>query len=1243
MWPRYLGKLALPFALSCLIGFPPQASAQDCSASNPCATGCCSVYGYCGTGEDYCGENVCVGNCDYTEVTQCNKDKPCELGCCSKFGVCGMGPDYCSTDNCVSSCDQKAECDPGDWGAEYVNSTSCPLNVCCSKYGFCGTTEEFCGSQRVQRPSCDSNRPPQRVVGYYEGWAPNRVCNRFWPEQIPQGVYSHLNYAFASVNPETYEVLPPNSQEAKLMTRLTDLKLLAASEDNQRKFFRSLISFMATYGFDGVDIDWEYPGADDRSGRKEDYANFPRFMANLKKALQGTGGRSEISLTLPTSYWYLQHFDIKGIAKHVDYFNYMSYDLYGTWDGGNKWTGAFLNCHTNLTEITEVMDLLWRNDINPDQVVLGLAFYARGFTMADTSCREAGCMFVSGSEKGLCSQETGVLLNKPTLDQKAAVQVLSWDDQWLKYDDEKTFELKIDFAKRFCLGGVMVWAVSQDTLDGTYSRILEGLAPPVYKPGRFYEVEDEEGQIVLTREERSRQCRWTGCGETCGDGFVAVSREDPGRSPGELMLDGLDCPHGATHTLCSPEEHHVVCGWYSHNNGDCDPTCPHSNPREKWFEIGSVRQGLCHKGYQAACCQVVEPTQLYQQVQWSSHPNCDDGSCPVLDDGKSKVLAVSTTGSGDALCDPRDFYLDGFLAVVRHEERKLCYDPSVDGKTLDNCRYYRTVGLRPDGASELYCSSACPWGMVRLALDNYHYDTCDGGARAFCCDDNYLVERRYPNPAAQYFRDALAGYLDDGMCPLGSGAPEEQDLSAMRDVLVTDWDRYGPGGNLTARDTGKPTPWEYLEYLSGLLGVMLVTNVYTQIQQSHINAWDTWVQLHDWQNLVFDRLYTHVRHLIACEEGEGEEEEPPVCRGDICDEDADPDLCLADRAEESLLVRRSFLSEREQAVLETSPHTFKAWSVPDNSLVEAPRGYYAWKYHRAGEWGIQDVPYQRARAYQNRNDCGNPYIYPQVKNHADFATEHIFEIQNIASFIEWATKGELASGAPANFERIDSQFFYALEDGGSGEFLDEEYLPLTELFRRDPGIGISGRPMFRLMGALGSKRNKKNFYFLEDVVNGMKARIFANINLVSDDNGKGKWDAMIKDMENPGRPLKALKAAIAVWHYLGDVEVRQSYREIVRNIRAVLQAIDERQSEENNEDSTVFVNAWDEWWCDWVRYQRQRTLNWVIDGINRMQDAWAEYSDEAVKLLVLRTLAELEGHAHAVIPIFDVAIFQGCQ
>ena len=46
---------------------------------------------------------------------------------------------------------------------------------------------------------------------------------------------------------------------------------------------------MQNYGFDGVDIDWEYPVASERSGKKADYANAVTFLENLRKALGSSG------------------------------------------------------------------------------------------------------------------------------------------------------------------------------------------------------------------------------------------------------------------------------------------------------------------------------------------------------------------------------------------------------------------------------------------------------------------------------------------------------------------------------------------------------------------------------------------------------------------------------------------------------------------------------------------------------------------------------------------------------------------------------------------------------------------------------------------------------------------------------------------------------------------------------------------------------------------------------------------
>jgi chitinase len=60
---------------------------------------------------------------------------------------------------------------------------------------------------------------------------------------------------------------------------------LAGSTTAQSAFFASLIQILQNYGFDGVDIDWEYPVAPERSGVPADLTNYVSFLTNLKSAL----------------------------------------------------------------------------------------------------------------------------------------------------------------------------------------------------------------------------------------------------------------------------------------------------------------------------------------------------------------------------------------------------------------------------------------------------------------------------------------------------------------------------------------------------------------------------------------------------------------------------------------------------------------------------------------------------------------------------------------------------------------------------------------------------------------------------------------------------------------------------------------------------------------------------------------------------------------------------------------------
>lgn len=740
----------------------------------------------------------------------------------------------------------------------------------------------------MKHPSCDKNKATlDRVVGYYEAWASRRPCNTFWPEQIPLGVYTHINFAFATIDPDTFEIRPDQTGDLALLKRVTDLKTLdpdlkvmialggwtfndpgptqmtfsdiARSTDNQSKFFKSLTSFLSTYNLDGVDLDWEYPAADDRAGREEDYENFPSFIANLKSALSHTFGRDELSITLPSSYWYLQHFDIAKLVDHVSFFNVMSYDLHGKWDLGNKWTGAYLDAHTNVTEIDKSLELLWRNNIDSSKVVLGLAFYARAYTLADPNCVKPGCEFASGANQGNCSQEVGILLNSEIdqiVDEKnlmstfyddADVQVLHWDDQWLSYDDEKTLQLKVEYARGLCLGGVMVWAVSHDTKDGKYSMALGSVSNRTStKVSNLFQRKstassgDDDDDLYVTKEEDHLQCTWTKCGEFCPAGWQMMTRDDKWKhKDGEVMLDDTACtsPH-ARRLCCPPSETAPSCGWYSFKGGSCDGECPSG-----YSEVGSNARG-CRSGYQAACCttedsdnNLLNSTRLYETCSWSDSPYCYEGKCTFAGSPWPTDFVESTTGSGAVYCnwDPSTKYWDknAQLWLADNSYRKYCCDTSNDDMTWGTCTWRDDI--ENFGTKGKRCMSNCNSNEMKVAMEGG--DDCagkGGGAKTYCCTGVYKTSEKVINPELSSYDSSLAAWVDNPTCD-----PFPIDVIAKRTNIIG------------RKDTAFTITYHVLAQIILNSASAIISNTVSGFKK----MWDNRAPKHTgWENLTSDKI-----------------------------------------------------------------------------------------------------------------------------------------------------------------------------------------------------------------------------------------------------------------------------------------------------------------------------------------------------------------------------------------------------
>jgi chitinase len=545
--------------------------------------------------------SIDIKSASFADDNSCSETKRrINHACCGRTGYCGYGPDYCGTtgkppnDRCWSDCDAQAEC--GRY-AETPGAT-CPLNVCCSEFGFCGVTQEFCGencqSKCTQPLSGSSDGNVQsRVIGYYEAWAHSRKCSGMDFRDIPVGSLTHLYFAFGYISPESLDVVPMNDLSPEHFTTFTRLKEIntgiklfislggwnfnddtgtqhifsntVSSKASRAQFKSKLLSFLRNYGFDGVDFDWEYPGAPDRGGKAEDAKNYTQLLKELEAAIADGVTKYEVSFTAPTSYWYLRYFDLKGMAQHVDFVNVLSSDLHGAWDA-NSPTGGQVLAHTNLTEIKLALDLYWRNDVPPTKINLGLGFYGRSFQLAHPTCSQPGCLFKGGGAFGQCTENSGTLSYReiiqiidqyslsPYHDETNAVKYITWkNDQWVSYDDQENFLQKVKFANSLGLGGLLIWALGQDTAD------LQALQGVLHPNGiEFKHKQSRETKASYWEDATRGDCRTTNCGVTyCSPGEIRVTTQhcDKGDSafccPIASAPDPSKCTWRGTTPLCN--------------------------------------------------------------------------------------------------------------------------------------------------------------------------------------------------------------------------------------------------------------------------------------------------------------------------------------------------------------------------------------------------------------------------------------------------------------------------------------------------------------------------------------------------------------------------------------------------------------------------------------------------------------------------------------------------------------------
>jgi chitinase len=384
--------------------------------------------------------------------------------------------------------------------------------------------------------SAGAGAAESRLVGYFAEWS--IYGRKFNVGDIPADKLTHINYAFARiVNGEctlfdSYAAIDKAypgdtwdngvlrgsfNQLRKLKAKHPHLKTLisvggwtlsgpfsdvALTEAARTKFAKSAVAFMTKYGFDGIDIDWEYPvggGLEGNKTRPADKENYTLLLTALRKELDTRGEADKkhylLTIAAPAGPKTYANLELAKIAKVIDWLNLMTYDFHGGWSPLTNFNAALYPSKDDPTADETV-----RKQFNVDaavkgyldagvpaeKIVVGVPFYGRGW--GGVKNVNDGLYQPHSPAAPMGTWEAGVWDYKDLAANHVGKMKRHWHDQakvpWLfdekkgvtiSYDDPQSLKIKAEYVKEKKLGGVMIWELSADDKEASLLKTLHGV------------------------------------------------------------------------------------------------------------------------------------------------------------------------------------------------------------------------------------------------------------------------------------------------------------------------------------------------------------------------------------------------------------------------------------------------------------------------------------------------------------------------------------------------------------------------------------------------------------------------------------------------------------------------------------------------------------------------------------------------------------------------------------------------
>ncbi|GLJ54266.1 hypothetical protein SUGI_1164150 [Cryptomeria japonica] len=233
---------------------------------------------------------------------------------------------------------------------------------------------------------------------------PSSTASFMPPASINASLYSHIYYAFAEMNDQTFqleeqlmmgEFTTTVQQKNPCVNTLisiggggsnsTAFALMATNPIRRVVFIKSAIALARRHAFYGLDLDWEFPG------NSTEMENLGESFSEWRQAIDSESRSSgRPPLLLSAAVYFAQRFFLWGehrrypsasIAENLDWVNVMAFDYHGSRDTSATGAPAALYDRSSNVSTSYGISIWVDSGLPPRKVVMGMPLYGRSWVL----------------------------------------------------------------------------------------------------------------------------------------------------------------------------------------------------------------------------------------------------------------------------------------------------------------------------------------------------------------------------------------------------------------------------------------------------------------------------------------------------------------------------------------------------------------------------------------------------------------------------------------------------------------------------------------------------------------------------------------------------------------------------------------------------------------------------------------------------------------------------------------------